>query len=306
MRRQWAWLTVSLLLSAGLDPEARAAGKKSDDDLLQNMGDAAKTAPSAYDTVHKKAQEHDKESDDPAANPPTDDAGNANDVHEQTAPAQSAPAAASAPAAPVVARIVTPKIVDRVKAVPRKELFKRNRLEISPYTGLSLNDAFYEHLTIGGSLVYYPHDVFGIGLGAEYFYVHPGTNAQREVRNIYTSVPAVFDLPQLFAHLDFYWVPLYGKVSLFDKFILTLDAYTSVGFGIETAFASTSHFAAHFGIGKHIAINQWAAVKVDLRDHIFVDEAIVGGVARSSVQNYVILSLGFSIFVPPTVEYTFQ
>lgn len=297
MRRQWAWLTVSLLLSAGLDHQARAAGKKSDDDLLQNMGDAGKTAPSAYDTVHKKSQEHDKDPEDPAANPPSDDAaGNAN-----SAPAPSGPAAA-----PVVARIVTPKVVDRVKAVPRKELFKRNRLEISPYTGVSLNDAFYEHLTIGGALVYYPHDVFGIGLGAEYFYVHPGTNAQREVRDIYTSVPAVFDLPQLFAHLDFYWVPLYGKVSLFDKFILTLDAYTSVGFGIETAFASTSHFAAHFGIGKHIAINQWAAVKLDLRDHIYVDEAVVGGIARSTVQNYVMLSLGFSIFVPPTVEYTFQ
>ena len=266
------------------------------------MGDAAKTAPSAYDTVHKKAQEHEKDPEDAAAAPPADDAGNANNAGS---PAASS-AAAAAPAAPVVARIVTPKIVDRVKAVPRKELFKRNRLEISPYTGLSLNDAFYEHLTIGGALVYYPHDVFGIGLGAEYFYVHPGTNAQREVRDIYTSVPAVFDLPQLFAHLDFYWVPLYGKVSLFNKFILTLDAYTSVGFGIETAFASSSHFAAHFGIGKHIAINQWAAVKVDLRDHIYVDEAVVGGVARSTVQNYVMLSLGFSIFVPPTVEYTFQ
>lgn len=282
MRREWGWLIVTLILSASLDPSARAAGK-GDDDLLQNMGDADKTAPSAYDAAAKKTTAPEKEATPEA--PPADTAAPA--AQPSPAPAAEAPK----------------KVVDRIKAVPRKELLKTHRLEIAPFAGVSLNDAFYEHLTAGAAVVFYPHDAWGIGLGGEYFYVHPGTNAQQEIRQVYTSVPAVFDLPRLLAHLDLYWLPLYGKVSVFDKYILTFDGYVSAGFGLETAFGTTQHLSANFGVGKHMAINHWAAIRVDLRDHIYVDEAQVQGVARSNVQNYVLLSLGLSFFVPPSAGY---
>jgi hypothetical protein len=41
---------------------------------------------------------------------------------------------------------------DRVKSVQRKVFVKKDRFEIFPYFGLDLNDPFYQHFIVGGSV----------------------------------------------------------------------------------------------------------------------------------------------------------
>src|SRR5262249_50032388 len=124
---------------------------------------------------------------------------------------------------------IAPASLDRIKAVPRKTMLKRERFELAPFASLSLNDAYYQHLAFSGSAVFYPHDSFGIGVGADWLYGHIKDHTLDTVRTSLTSVVAVLEQPWLFAHVDAYWIPIYGKLSLFDKTIVHFDLYTITG-----------------------------------------------------------------------------
>lgn len=224
-------------------------------------------------------------------------------------PSQASSPPASAASGSEVAPSSDPNadgVVDRVKAVPRRDLLKRRRLELSPHTGVSLNDPYFVHLEFGGTLVFYPHDNFGIGIGADYFYAHPRTTNVDAVRLGLTSVLATFDLPVLMAHLDFYWLPIYGKVSVFNSWIVNFDLYASAGVGVATAFGTHTPMEANIAIGSHYALTQWLAIRAEVREHMFVDTQVANNIPRSSVQSYTMFLLGVSFFVPPTFEYSFQ
>lgn len=198
---------------------------------------------------------------------------------------------------------VDPRSLDRVKAVPRKAVLKSGRLELAIYPSLSLNDAYYQHYATGASLVFYPHDAFGFGLGADYFLAHDRTQHVDVLRQAMTSVPAVFEAPRLFAHADFYWVPVHGKFSLFETSILHFEMYATAGIGAASALAGRWPLAVNAGLGQRLMLGDWLAVRLEVRDHLFVDTLEVNGVPRSDIQNYLMLNLGLSVFVPPSFEY---
>lgn len=222
--------------------------------------------------------------------------------------APSTPAPAPAPPAPSAQEQLeeNPAALDRVKAVPKKPLLKIHRFELTPMASLSLNDAYYQHYAVGGTAIYYPHDAFGIGVGVDYLYQHVKRSAVDEVRASLTSVPAVFEAPKLFAHLDVYWVPLYGKFSLFNTAIIPFDVYATAGAGAATAFSNGRYMPEiNAGIGARLAFTEWMAMRIEVRDHFFLDTQQVDTVSRSDVQNYVMAIAGLSFFIPPTFEYGF-
>jgi outer membrane beta-barrel protein len=193
-----------------------------------------------------------------------------------------------------------------VKAVPRKALLKSHRFELSPMIGLSLNDPYYQHYTLSGSAIFYPHDSFGIGIGIDWIYLHAPTGNIDAVRQSLTSVIAVVELPTLFAHLDLYWLPIYGKVSLFDSAIVNFDLYAAAGAGVATEFGTHNPPEVNVAIGQHYVLEQWLALRFEVRDHIFLDTQQANGIMQSSVQSYVVFMAGLSFFIPPTFEYSFQ
>jgi outer membrane beta-barrel protein len=193
---------------------------------------------------------------------------------------------------------------DRTKAVPRKELLKRHRLELTPTAAVSVNDPYYLHANVGGSAVYYPRDSFGVGVGADYFYAHVGYASLIDVRRVLTSVPPQFTPPSLLLHVDLYWVPLYGKVSLYDRGIAQFEIYGSIGAGMAKAFSGNSSVEVNIGIGQHYVVAPWLSLRLELRDHLFIDTFVSNNQTGSSVQNYMLLSLGMSFYVPTTFEYS--
>ncbi len=199
----------------------------------------------------------------------------------------------------------SPASLDKIKAVPRKSVLKRGRLELAPFASLSLNDAFYQHLAVGGSLIYYPQDSFGIGVGVDYLYANLETSNVDAVRQGLTSVPGQFEQPKLFGHLDFYWIPIYGKVSLFDSSILHFEFYGTGGLGIASALDGDVEPAANFGLGQRTFLSDWFALRLEGRNHVYVTNQTVNRVERSDVQSFFMLYLGASFFIPPTFEYSF-
>lgn len=280
-------LAVAFMLSPS------AVWAQSDDDLLDFGGSASDSDASADAPAEPPASEPDAEpaaSAEPTAESVSD--GPETDSREQDEQASL--------------REIDPSSLDRVKAVPRKPMLKRMRLEISPYASVSLNDAFFYHLAAGGSVVFYPNDSFGIGVGADYLWLHAKTPNEAVVRETQQSVFAEFEQPRLFAHLDFYWVPLYGKVSLFDDNIIHFDTFLVAGGGVASALGGEFPPAVNVGVGQRYVLNDWLALRLEARDHLFVASQQVNDLPRSDIQNFLMFQLGVSIFVPPSFEYTIR
>ncbi len=299
---------VTLTLAALLVGRA-AYAQSSDEDLLGGFDKPAATP--AAPTPKKATPPASKPAEAPAKPAPASTPTPASPPAPATpasAPAEATPPPAPAAVEPSPAAKVeeNPAALDRIKAVPKKPLLKVHRFELTPMASLSLNDAYYQHYAVGGTAIYYPHDAFGIGLGIDYLYQHTKRNAVDEVRASLTSVPAVFEAPKMFAHLDVYWVPLYGKFSLFNTAIIPFDVYATAGGGAATAFSNGRWMpAANAGIGTRLGIADWLALRVEVRNHFFLDTQQVDTIERSDVQNYVMAQIGLSFFIPPTFEYSF-
>lgn len=196
--------------------------------------------------------------------------------------------------------------LDKIKAVPRKAVLKKGRLELAPFASLSMNDPYYQHFAAGGSVVYYPHDSFGFGIGVDYLYANVETSNVDAVRQGLTSVPAQFEQPRLFGHFDFYWVPVYGKVSLFDRNILHFEFYGTGGLGIASTLDDDGlQPAANFGLGQRMFFGDWFALRIEGRNHVYVATQTVDRIERSDIQSIFMLYLGASFFIPPSFEYSF-
>jgi outer membrane beta-barrel protein len=244
---------------------------------------------------------------DAAATTPADTAPPPDEVKATTVTEPTAPKTIEKPE-PVVAPPKPPEAAstDRIKAVPRKPILKRNRAEVFGGASLSLNDAYYQHFAFAGSAIFYPHDAFGIGVGVDFLYAHPKTSNVDVVRQSLTSVPAVFELPKLFAHVDLYWIPIYGKVSLFESNIIHFDFYGTAGAGVATAFGKRRPPEVNVGVGQRFFLGDWLALRFEVRDHLFVDTQDVDGRTRSDVQSYVMFMAGVSFFIPPSFEYSYR
>jgi hypothetical protein len=93
-----------------------------------------------------------------------------------TAPAETAPPPApdtpiEQPPPPTGDQATAPrsKSWEDIVVVPRKAFLKSGRLELAPFTGITINDVLIRHYSFGGDLNFYLTDVFSIGLEGQYF-----------------------------------------------------------------------------------------------------------------------------------------
>jgi outer membrane beta-barrel protein len=261
---------------------AVATAQGGDEDLLEDLGGAEPAPPEP--TAPPAAPEPEESKGAIDAQPTGEESDRPKEV---TGPAQA------------------PAATDKIKSVQPKPVLKKGRAELSAFAGLSLNDAYYQHLTFNGSAIYYLHDSFGIGLGADYLYAHIRLDNVTVVRQSLTSVPAVFEHPWLLAHLDSYWVPIYGKVSLFQNFIVHFELYASAGLGAAFPGERTVP-EANAGVGQRFFLGDWLALRFEVRDHVFVDTQNVAGEPQSDIQNYILFYAGASFYLPPSFEYSYR
>lgn len=190
------------------------------------------------------------------------------------------------------------KLSDRVKSVQRKVFLKRHRFEFYPHFGIDLNDAFYAHLVLGGSVGY--HIVDSLALEGRFGYVLESVEEEpvRFLRQSAGALPARPPRFELHGELDAIWAPLYGKISLFGESILHFDTYLAVGGGVFKTDEGVSP-AINFGLGQRYFVNDWLVVRVELRDYIFPDTRD----RESDLQNLLMVNVSVSAFLPTSFEY---
>jgi outer membrane beta-barrel protein len=218
---------------------------------------------------------------------------------------------------------VAQKKWEDIVVVPRKAFLKGGRVELAPFTGVSLNDVLIRHYSFGGDLNYYLTDVFSIGLQGQYF-IKERTDRESVVGLQYNRV-STLNRYKYAGALNFGYVPGYGKFTLFNRYILNWDISVSAGVGViwteiiprivgDQTFQS-QNIAPDFGVGTRFFLNDWLTFSVTFRDYVFNDkfeplsrmpgDAIgdVKAAASSQIVNNMMLYASVGFFLPTSFQY---
>jgi outer membrane beta-barrel protein len=231
---------------------------------------------------------------------------------------------------PAGARPTTTLTWADIVVVPRKAFIKGGRLELSPFSGLSVNDNLIRHYIFGVDLNYFLTDVFWIGLQGQYF-VKQLTNQEELVGLQYNRTPTL-NRYLYGGALNFGYVPVYGKFALFNRAIMHWEIWASAGFGVtfteviprdpanaSVAFKNTA-LTPNVGIGSRFFLFDWLTVNFALRDYIVPDKfehnpnppamgmpyasaADAKANADSALVNNLMLYAGIGIYLPTKFTY---
>jgi outer membrane beta-barrel protein len=231
---------------------------------------------------------------------------------QATEPTEQPPADKGAPA----------KQWQDIIVVPRKAVLKTGRLELAPFSSVTINDPLIRHIGFGGQLNYFFSDVFGVGLEGIY-YLRSITNTGNLIGLQYHRVPTLNEMKWA-ASLDFTYAPIYGKFALFNRAIIHWEADVIGGVGIthtqiiprnpSDAVFSNDDITPNLGIGGRVFLSNWLTIFFNVRDYVFPDKFEklnrMGGTAADAernadtqIVNNVLLMVGVSMFVPTGFSY---
>jgi outer membrane beta-barrel protein len=199
-------------------------------------------------------------------------------------------------------------------AVRHMRIYREGRIRLQPFVGFTLQDEFSRTILFGGSASYHFLDWLGVGIWGGYGGVHLDTSLTDQIsqRGITTdrnalSLPSRDFFPNQIGEINWVtafqgiFVPLRGKVSLFQKVFVDTDFYIHLGVaavGVEerasvntegeqdvcsnapppmaqpegnacvatqTARSSRVAIAPTFGVGLNFYINDFLGLQVEWR-----------------------------------------
>lgn len=256
---------------------------------------------------------------DPAAEPPSPPPPSDADI----TPTQPGAGGQLEGGKPAAAPNVAARRYEDIVVVPRKAFLKGGRLELFPRTGMSVNDVLIRHYSLGGELNYFLSDVFWIGLEGQYF-IKERTERSDLVGLQFNRIPTLNKYIYS-AALNFGYVPMYGKFTLFNKYILHWEIYATAGAGVTQSEIIPRHvgdrtfknmlITPNFGVGARFFLWDWLTFNVAFKDYVFADkfepidrrptESIDAVKSRASSQlvNHMMLFAGVGLYLPPTFDY---
>ena len=161
--------------------------------------------------------------------------------------------------------------------------------EFTTYLGgiLSVED-FGSNRMIGGSLAYHINEDFF--MEAAYAQSELGESSYERLSG---SAPLLTEEERELSmyNLSLAWNFLPGEIFVFDQFALNSSLYLIGGIG-NTSFADEEYFTYNVGAGVRILAQDWLALRLDVRDHIFEHEIF----GEPLTTNNLSTQLGVSIY----------
>jgi outer membrane beta-barrel protein len=210
-----------------------------------------------------------------------------------------------------------------IVVVPRKAFLKGGRVELAPFTGVSVNDNIIRHYAFGLDLNYFLTDVLWIGLQGQYFRSSL-TDREELIGLQYNLIPTINKYLYGGA-LNFGYVPVYGKFAWFNSSILHWEIWASAGVGLTVSETiprnpSASSFqnqllTPNVGIGSRFFFSDWLTVNFALRDYILPDKFepvpnmfpndpnAAKAAATSALVNNVMFYAGVGFYLPTKFQY---
>lgn len=188
---------------------------------------------------------------------------------------------------------------ERVWVLQRRPFLKSDRFELNTQLGQNINDPLVNLYTLGGQVNYYLNEQMAIGLRGTYT-LNTETNAFDDVVQDYQVFPQV-SRPIWSSSLNFQYVPVYGKFSLFQTWIFPWELSVRGGLGWLQTFID-GHVLVTLGAGQQFFLNRWLAFNIDLDYQVF-QEVTSANSNEGALLNNLILGAGLSIYFPLDFEY---
>lgn len=193
---------------------------------------------------------------------------------------------------------------ERVHVLMKRDYSVKNKIEVSLFGGLSVDDIFTQHYTATLALDYHIDEAFALEamwmtckvpfmMGdkvagsdpAEYEgdgirWGHMYTDAYENIHNDAKLSPSNADLAMIsnYLGLNVQFSPIYGKFSFFKLGLVHADFYLTAGGGVATTeyqrpnkhwVDTGTYFVGNFGLGFRVFLARWFALRVDVRDFAF-------------------------------------
>lgn len=173
-----------------------------------------------------------------------------------------------------------------VSAVQDRAFRMQHELGLS--IGLLPQDAFYKGLTVKGAYGFHFTDSFAAEGYFSYSY-NLSTGLRQQLERDFGVLPTAFDEVQFFVGSDLMWKPLYGKLSVMNRWVLHGEMYLLAGASVFR-FTNAFRFGPNLGGGARLFINKYASIRFDLTDNIVLP---TGG--ATSLINVMTITLGLGI-----------
>ncbi len=180
-----------------------------------------------------------------------------------------------------------------VSVIQKKYMPKTGRFQLFGGLALTTNDPFYNTtgFTLKGS--YFLTETWG--LEVSYFSMSSteakATKELLEIQNIGTDSLAY---TKNYLGIAILYVPIYGKMTLFNEKIVPFDFYFGLGTGNTKTQVKDSTSTLHFSTGQIFAVNKSFALRWDFSWNFFSAKAV----NEEGTINNLFLSLGASFFFP--------
>lgn len=200
---------------------------------------------------------------------------------------------------------------DTIHVVQRKPVLEKNRVELTPRFGTSLNDAVYRSFKIGSNINYHFSERAYVGGIFEWFDfgdVLGGTTPAFDKAVDETSAAPDAPVIQWLGGIEGGFVPIYGKFSLFNVAIVYYELGASLGATALSARSLSSNiegitFGGTGSLHGRIFLNDWMALGVEVRDVMFPVTLTGDDGSVSALGNSVTIAGGMSFYFPTTFSY---
>jgi outer membrane beta-barrel protein len=330
----WAVPTPALAASnaAGLLDDSSLAGPEEDDDLVivddeMEGGDAEPAGDEGGDTVVVDDGEGDGDGDgggdlfgdDTTTTTPTEGEGEI----KQDADSEENQIKAE---------------MGLISVVQRQRMLKKKRFELQPQFGITVNDPYVRHYTIGLDMNYWLNNRMALGLTGTGFI---GAKTPR-YDNIRFQEGLLLTANKILwqAALNFTYNPFYGKIAIFNRWLLHWEASVNVGAGAMQTRVIPRYESLHdpfntftgggvvgFSGRTYVPKLDWLAIDAGVRTWVYPDklepdrrgpDTGLGGrdditlddagaakdASKFQVAFNVQFFLGVSFFFPTSFEYT--
>lgn len=151
---------------------------------------------------------------------------------------------------------------ENIAIIQKRFMPKTNRFEFSAALGNSLNNAFFNNWGLVTRAAYYLTEYHGIEF--QYFWLNSNereiTESLRDKQSVQTRSLVV---PESYMGLSYKWLPIYGKVALFNKRIVPFDLYFFAGGGLSKTALNEQEVTIQLGTGQKFYLTKTTAFRWD-------------------------------------------
>ena len=176
--------------------------------------------------------------------------------------------------------------VEEIYAVQRIYALRLNRVELAPSLAFSMNDPYVSRMGLGLAVNYWWTNVLAIGANFIWYDLGSAASGISDL-GFYVGRATRLAVPytqwQLAAALNFTYVPLYGKFTMFNEFIFQWDAYVVGGVGLmrtkpvpivdrdARSFDYGNNVSFNAGLGIRVFVSRFLTIFGELRDYVYFE-----------------------------------